>query len=180
MGWGDLCPGSGSRQAWGWQSRDQALPAPAIPHQSRGHLSSKGLHQLPAGTPRLQERSRGCTDALLLPVLPRLKMGRVNQRTEPRTPKTVLWRGAGHSTGGGRELQKLGLVGAGFCRQALAVGPRACWVVVLGGSAGGLHFWGFPCSLAPSWALGIVRGRAEGSKGRGRGAARELWVIICY
>lgn len=48
------------------------------------------------------------------------------------------------------------------------------------GAAGGLHFGGFPCSPAPSWGLGMVRGRAEGSKGRGRGAARELWVIICY
>ena len=83
--------------------------------------------------------------------------------------------------GGGRELQeKLGLVRAGFRRQGWAVGPQLCWVVVLGELPGGLHFWGSPCSPAPSWGLSMGRGRAEGSKGRGRGAACELWVIICY
>lgn len=83
---------------------------------------------------------------------PTAKDGCMNQCTEPRNPKPVLQRGAGHGTGSGRELQeKLGLVGAGFCRQTLGSRPPA----LLGGGAGlglagGLHFWGFPCSPAPS------------------------------
>ena len=99
-----------------WQQAGLGLaeqrPSPACPShpapvlgapELQGTSTSSRLHPQAAGA------QRGGTDALLLPVLPRLKMGYVNQRMEPRTPKTVLWRGAGHGTGGSGELQeKLG------------------------------------------------------------------------
>lgn len=49
----------------------------------------------------------------------------------------------------------------------LQVGLGSCISALLGGLAGSLHFWGSPRSFSPSWGLGMARGRAEGSKGRG-------------